>query len=211
MEGNQGANYPLNNIIQRPIPFFPGLFVQLIDETMGGDILEASMNDDLPDKPAKKEFINSLQEITVDQEMFDKELQCSICLDKFQIGDKCIELPCENPHFFHTGDNKEVCEGVKPWFQLNHNCPVCRHSFPEEPDQQSEETTENSDDNSDDNNDEEGIENLLMNRFNHILRENPIERAIHPPIRMNAFIDRVIEEEEDRQLQEAIRLSLENS
>ena len=70
MEGNQSDNIPENNIpqpdniIQRNIPFFPGLFFQIAPR----DILQDSMNDETPDKPAKKEFIDSLEEITVDQE-----------------------------------------------------------------------------------------------------------------------------------------------
>ena len=66
-------------------------------------------------------------------------------------------------------------------------------------------------------------ENELMNRFNQILREDPIENIIFPPLfnipnnpirpinPLNQIIDEVIEQEEDRQLQEAIRLSLENN
>ena len=78
MEGNQPNNEPPhNNMIRRPIPFFPGVFLQLMPQ----DILQESMNDETPDKPATKDFIDSLEEITVDQEMIDQNISCSICLE----------------------------------------------------------------------------------------------------------------------------------
>lgn len=232
MEGNQ-QNYPQSdnpqpenpNIIRRNIHLFPpyptGLFFSFISR----DILQDSMNDETPDKPAKKEFIDSLEEITVDQEMIDQKVSCSICLDEFKINEKCIKLPCENPHYFHIGENKEECEGVLPWFQLNHNCPVCRCEFPEQEKETLEEAQEENnleEDNLEENNLEEDNQNNsaneLMNRFNQLLREDPIENIIFPPlinrprlINMNQIIDDVIDREEDRQLQEAIRLSLENN
>lgn len=216
MEGNQPDNSQPDNIIQRQIPFFPGLFLQIAPR----DILQDSMNDETPDKPAKKEFVDSLEEITVDQEMIDQKIACSICLDEFNINEKCIKLPCENPHYFHIGENKEECEGVLPWFQLNHNCPVCRCEFPEEEKEVLEENNLEEDQEDEVLEEEQGNDsvNELMNRFNQLLREDPIENIIFPPlinqprlINMNQIIYDVIDREEDRQLQEAIRLSLENN
>ena len=211
MEENQENYRPpyivLNTSI-RPINIFPSLFFRF----MPRDILQESMNDETPDKPAKKDFIDSLEEITVDQNMIDQKVSCSICLDEFTMNEKCIKLPCINPHYFHIGENKDICEGIKPWFKINHNCPVCRCDFPEEdneiapPDQELPPG-----------------HNVLMNRFNQLLREDPIENIIFPPLfnipnnpirpinPLNQIIDDVIEQEEDRQLQEAIRLSLENN
>jgi hypothetical protein len=233
----QSNDPPVNNPL-RPlnhmdihIPIIPNILMNIPNIFINDYIPEIFDEDDLPDKPAEKEFIDSLQEVQVDQEMFDREIECSICLDRFQIGDTCIKLPCENPHFFHTGDNKEVCEGIKPWFQLNHNCPVCRHSFPGQPDkpdkpdeadepdepdepdeadEPSEETTGNNNGANGAGQLDESIERLLMNRFNQILH-NPINHIFNPPIQMNNMIDQFIGREEDRQLQEAIRLSLDDS
>ena len=227
MEGNQSDNIEQNNIpqpniIRRNIPFFPGLFFQIVPR----DILEESMNDEIPDKPAKKDFINSLEEISVDQEMIDQKVSCSICLDEFKINEKCIKLPCENPHYFHIGKNKDECEGVLPWFKINHNCPVCRCDFPIEKSNESLPESEPylipEPGPEDEQNLEEGNQtshvNELMNRFNQILREDPIENIIFPPlinnlnpINIHQIIDDVIDHEEDRQLQEAIRLSLDNN
>ena len=226
MEGNQPDNEPpnqgapQNNIIRRPISFFPGLFLHMMPQ----DILQESMNDETPDKPAKQDFIDSLEEITINQEMIDQKIACSICLDEFEKEERCIKLPCENPHYFHRGDNIDVCEGIKPWFKINHNCPVCRCDFPEEVKIINETMPDNVADNDTDNaNNTDNAENELLNRFNQLLREDPIENILFPPLinqpnpiniqsfNIHQMIDDVIEQEEDRQLQEAIRSSLENN
>jgi len=78
---------------------------------------------------ASEVFLNNLDEFTVDSEFANKEVQCSICLDEFKEGDKCIRLPCEGePHIFHSGSDS--CSGVKPWLERNNTCPMCRHEFP---------------------------------------------------------------------------------
>jgi len=45
---------------------------------------------------------------------------CSICQQKFEIGDNVKTLPCF--HFFH------VCE-IDRWLKTSRDCPVCRHSI----------------------------------------------------------------------------------
>jgi hypothetical protein len=78
-----------------------------------------------------EEFLNNMDEFVVDSEFIKKELQCSICLDDFKVGDKCIRLPCKGePHVFHSGSDS--CSGVSPWLSRNNTCPMCRHEFPKE-------------------------------------------------------------------------------
>ena len=86
-----------------------------------------------------EEFINSLEEITVDEEILKKNLQCSICLDEFKVGDKCIILPCSDNdngnddnenHIFHSGC--DTCSGIKEWLKRKNTCPMCRKEFPTE-------------------------------------------------------------------------------
>ena len=78
-----------------------------------------------------EEFINNLDEFTVDEEILKKDLQCSICLDDFKKDDKCILLPCkEDPHYFHSGCDK--CSGIKEWLKRKNTCPMCRTEFPKE-------------------------------------------------------------------------------
>ena len=87
---------------------------------------------------ASEEFINSLEEITVDEEILKKNLQCSICLDEFKVGDKCIILPCSDNdndennenHIFHSGC--DTCSGIKEWLKRKNTCPMCRKEFPTE-------------------------------------------------------------------------------
>lgn len=89
---------------------------------------------------ASLEFRNNLDEFTVDEELKKQNKQCSICLDEFKIGDKCIVLPCKNGdnHIFHSGDDN--CSGIKPWLERNNTCPMCRTEFPIE-NQSTNETT----------------------------------------------------------------------
>jgi len=76
-------------------------------------------------------FSNNLDEFIVDSEFAEKELQCSICLDDFKEGDKCVRLPCKGEsHIFHSGSDS--CSGVRPWLERTNTCPMCRHEFPKE-------------------------------------------------------------------------------
>ena len=96
------------------------------------DVLNESINQiDEHNNPISEEFKNNLKEINVSEEMISKEIDCSICLDKFKLNEKCIQLPCsETPHYFHS--NCESCPGVTPWLEKNNTCPVCRTEFPSE-------------------------------------------------------------------------------
>lgn len=75
---------------------------------------------------ASIEFINSLKETIIDQE----NITCSICLEEFKKGDKCIKLPCSNPHYFHASN--ENCPGIIEWLNKSNTCPLCRTEFPKE-------------------------------------------------------------------------------
>ena len=86
-------------------------------------------NTDNVNRGVSEVFSNNLDEFTVDSEFAKKEVQCSICLDEFKEGDKCIRLPCEGePHIFHSGSDS--CSGIRPWLERNNTCPMCRHEFP---------------------------------------------------------------------------------
>ena len=81
--------------------------------------------------PTDENFRNTLEEITIDQSFLDQEHSCAICMDNFQLGETCIKLPCDDqPHYFHSGENQDICSGIKPWLETNNSCPVCRHEFP---------------------------------------------------------------------------------
>ncbi|KAF5471366.1 hypothetical protein F2P56_011809 [Juglans regia] len=66
--------------------------------------------------PAEREAIEALPTVTVKE-----NLQCSVCLDEFEVGSEAKEMPCK--HKFHSG-----C--ILPWLQLHSSCPVCRYQLP---------------------------------------------------------------------------------
>lgn len=66
--------------------------------------------------PAKKEAVDALPTVTI-----EKNLNCSVCLDDFEIGSEAREMPCK--HKFHSG-----C--ILPWLELHSSCPVCRFEIP---------------------------------------------------------------------------------
>ena len=66
--------------------------------------------------PAQKEAVEALPTVTVKE-----NLQCSVCLDDFEIGAEAKEMPCK--HKFHSG-----C--IMPWLELHCSCPVCRFQLP---------------------------------------------------------------------------------
>ncbi|KAF8082417.1 hypothetical protein N665_0827s0020 [Sinapis alba] len=84
--------------------------------------------------PARKEAVESLATVKIQEEA---SLQCSVCLDDFEIGMEAKEMPCK--HKFH-GD----C--LLPWLELHSSCPVCRYELP------SDETKTSADSATNDNN-----------------------------------------------------------
>jgi len=135
-----------------------------------------------PNKTSKA-FIDSLEEIEMDK----PNITCSICLDEFKLGDKCIQLPCkDHSHYFHN--EKENCLGIKKWLHKSNTCPVCRTEFPKEESNIPETNQGN-------------IVRQLDNRAQFILNSILYRRLPGP--------QRIIEMEEQRQLDAAIQASLE--
>lgn len=66
--------------------------------------------------PAQKEAIEAMPTVTIKE-----NLQCSVCLDDFEIGTEAKEMPCK--HKFHN-----AC--ILPWLELHSSCPVCRFQLP---------------------------------------------------------------------------------
>lgn len=66
--------------------------------------------------PAQKEAVESMPTVKVAE-----NLQCSVCLEDFEIGSEAKEMPCK--HKFHSG-----C--ILPWLELHSSCPVCRFQMP---------------------------------------------------------------------------------
>uniref|UniRef100_A0A7N0RIN5 RING-type E3 ubiquitin transferase n=1 Tax=Kalanchoe fedtschenkoi TaxID=63787 RepID=A0A7N0RIN5_KALFE len=66
--------------------------------------------------PAKKEAVVAMPTVKVKD-----NLQCSVCLDDFELGADAKEMPCK--HKFH-----DAC--ILPWLELHSSCPVCRYELP---------------------------------------------------------------------------------
>lgn len=80
--------------------------------------------------PARKEVIEALPTVTIID-----NLQCSVCLDDFEVGSEAKEMPCK--HRFHS-----AC--ILPWLELHSSCPVCRLQLPVEESKQDPDLSRNS-------------------------------------------------------------------
>lgn len=67
--------------------------------------------------PAEKSKIDSLPNVKVTQPQVDNILQCSICMEDFELHENVKKLPCE--HHYH-----KVC--IVTWLEMHGTCPVCR-------------------------------------------------------------------------------------
>ena len=131
---------------------------------------------------SSKDFINSLSVQEVSEELVENKITCGICLEELSLGESVIELPCKDKHYFHI--KKEECPGIYPWLKENNTCPLCRHEFPSE---------------------EVKIEDTEPPTPRSRHRHRPM--IITPRILQSMF-NSVMEEEEERMLQEVLYNSL---
>jgi hypothetical protein len=142
-------------------------------------VLQGSINESSPyKKVSSKDFINSLSVQKVTKSMVDDNMSCTLCMEEFKLNEDIIELPCKDKHYFHI--KKETCDGIYPWLKENNTCPLCRHEFSFT---------------------EKKIEN------EHVAEINNIPSRL-PPRSFHNIINQVLEEEEDRMIQEAILNSM---
>jgi len=73
-----------------------------------------------PPPPTSKAFIENLEKIVINNDD-DDEVECPICLKKFEAGEECNKLPCK--HLFHV-----TC--LMPWLEKTSSCPLCRAELP---------------------------------------------------------------------------------
>ncbi|XP_058787180.1 E3 ubiquitin-protein ligase SIRP1-like [Vicia villosa] len=82
----------------------------------GLDLLLQHLSENDPNRygtpPAPKEAVEGLPTVKINENM-----QCSVCLDDFEVGSDAKEMPCK--HRFHS-----AC--ILPWLELHSSCPVCR-------------------------------------------------------------------------------------
>lgn len=71
--------------------------------------------------PMPKDQVENLPTVKIsDEQVKATNLQCTVCMDDFQVGDSARQLPCE--HFFHQ-------DCIIPWLNLHASCPICRKTF----------------------------------------------------------------------------------
>ncbi|XP_016070355.1 PREDICTED: E3 ubiquitin-protein ligase RNF126 isoform X3 [Miniopterus natalensis] len=70
--------------------------------------------------PADKEKIQALPTVPVTEEHVGSGLECPVCKDDYELGERVRQLPCN--HLFHDG-----C--IVPWLEQHDSCPVCRKSL----------------------------------------------------------------------------------
>ncbi|KAL1204895.1 E3 ubiquitin-protein ligase SIRP1 [Cardamine amara subsp. amara] len=76
-------------------------------------LAETDLNNKYGTPPATKEAVEALATVKIDERL----LQCTVCIDDFEIGMEAKEMPCE--HKFHS-------DCLLPWLELHSSCPVCR-------------------------------------------------------------------------------------
>ncbi|BFZ01477.1 hypothetical protein BsWGS_04517 [Bradybaena similaris] len=67
--------------------------------------------------PAQKDKIDNLPRVSIEQIHVDNTLQCSICMDDFELAMEARKLPCD--HLYHS-------ECIVKWLEMHGTCPVCR-------------------------------------------------------------------------------------
>uniref|UniRef100_A0A6G1S6D8 RING-type E3 ubiquitin transferase n=1 Tax=Aceria tosichella TaxID=561515 RepID=A0A6G1S6D8_9ACAR len=71
--------------------------------------------------PMPKEQVENLPTVKIsDEQVKATNLQCTVCMEDFQVDDCARQLPCE--HFFHQ-------DCIVPWLNLHASCPICRKTF----------------------------------------------------------------------------------
>ncbi|KAI5600076.1 hypothetical protein POPTR_001G001500v4 [Populus trichocarpa] len=130
VQGSYDSNNDENQN-QNPVGSFGDYFIG-----PGLDLLLQHLADNDPNRygtlPAQKEAVEALPTVIIKE-----PLQCSVCLDDFEIGSKAREMPCK--HKFHSG-----C--ILPWLELHSSCPVCRHQLPADESKLDSERARNSSD-----------------------------------------------------------------
>ncbi|CAE5967116.1 unnamed protein product [Arabidopsis arenosa] len=121
-------------------------------ETLLQRLAENDLNNRYGTPPATKEAVEALAMVKIKESL----LQCSVCLDDFEIGMEAKEMPCK--HKFHS-------DCLLPWLELHSSCPVCRYLLPTADDDEPKKDADTSrnDDNNGDISDASMANNSLVN------------------------------------------------
>ena len=81
------------------------------------DVNEEEEHENNVETLTEEEF-EELEVIRIDETQISEELECSICIDKFQLSEDAIKLPCN--HLFHKNCIRSHV------LNYNDKCPLCR-------------------------------------------------------------------------------------
>ena len=200
-------NHPIIRLMMRSIQMIP---------TNENDILQSTFDEQTINSiPTCNKFIENLNEMYITEEDVKNGLSCSICQEEFELNDKCIELPCKpHKHYFHI--KNENCDGVLPWLSENNTCPMCRCEFPKSEEQTEEQSNIQLDEPTEEQPALPNIEEILLQAITrrnniNIISSNPDETNLLPNLLFpNIAVDTVRDGFSDREVDEAIRRSLES-
>ncbi|KAL6515558.1 hypothetical protein OROHE_018592 [Orobanche hederae] len=83
-------------------------------------IEELTENDRLGPPPAPKSTIDAIPTIKIASTHLATDPECTVCLEKFNIGVEVRELPCN--HIYHS-------DCIITWLSLHNACPICRQEL----------------------------------------------------------------------------------
>ncbi|KAH6774849.1 hypothetical protein C2S52_002151 [Perilla frutescens var. hirtella] len=84
-------------------------------------IEQLSMNDRRGPPPAPRSAIDAMPTIKISQRHLNTDAHCPVCQDKFELGTKARQMPCD--HIYHS-------DCIVPWLVEHNSCPVCRVELP---------------------------------------------------------------------------------
>ncbi|XP_013418096.1 E3 ubiquitin-protein ligase RNF115 [Lingula anatina] len=70
--------------------------------------------------PASTEKIAAIPTVSITQDLVDKTVQCSVCMEDFTLEEEARKLPCN--HYYHS-----AC--ITRWLEMHGTCPVCRKTL----------------------------------------------------------------------------------
>ncbi|OAY50019.1 E3 ubiquitin-protein ligase MPSR1 [Manihot esculenta] len=99
-------------------PFTQGMMVIEGAGDLGSLLRELATKNGQP--PASKASIEALPSVEI-SEIGDRDCECVICLEEWELGGLAKEMPCK--HRFHA-------HCIEKWLGIHGSCPVCRYKMP---------------------------------------------------------------------------------
>ncbi|XP_021629652.2 E3 ubiquitin-protein ligase MPSR1, partial [Manihot esculenta] len=98
-------------------PFTQGMVMIEGAGDLGSLLRELATKNGQP--PASKASIEALPSVEI-SEIGDRDCECVICLEEWELGGLAKEMPCN--HRFHA-------HCINKWLEIHGSCPVCRYTM----------------------------------------------------------------------------------